>query len=52
MGEACGKLRREERCSVLSGKPEGERLCEGCRYRWKVNIKMGIKEIGGVHGLD
>jgi hypothetical protein len=52
MGGACGTPRREEKYRVLSGKPEGERLCEGCRHRWEGNIKMCIKEIGGVHGLD
>ena len=43
---------REEKYRVLGGKPEKERLWEGCRHRWEVNIKMGMKEIVGVHGLD
>ena len=45
-------FRRKEGYRVVGGNPEGERMCEGWRHRWEVDIKMCIKEIGGVHGLD
>ena len=31
---------------VLVGKPEGKRPFGRPRYRWKDNIKMGLKEVG------
>ena len=28
------------------GKPEGMRLLERSRHRWKDNIKIGVREVG------
>ena len=35
---------------VLVGKPEGKRPLERPRSRWKGNIKMDLKEVGGGFG--
>jgi len=32
---------------VLVGKPEGKRPLGRPRHRWKDNIKMGLREVGG-----
>jgi len=32
--------------SVLVGKPEGRRLFERPRHRWKDNIKMDLQKVG------
>jgi len=42
MGEGRGVHR------VLVGKPEGKRPLGRPRHRWKDNIKMDIREFGGV----
>ena len=44
----------ERRCAytVLVGKPERRRPLERPRRRWDNNIKMNIREVGWVHGLD
>jgi hypothetical protein len=36
--------------SVLVGKPEGKRPLGRPRRRWQDNIKMDLKEVGGVRG--
>jgi hypothetical protein len=41
MGEGRGVHR------VLVGKPEGNRPLGRPRFRWKDNIKMDLKEVGG-----
>ena len=33
---------------VLVGKPEGKRSLGRPRYRWEDNIKMDLREVGGV----
>ena len=33
---------------VLEGKPEGKRPLRRSRRRWQDNIKMDLKEVGGV----
>ena len=40
----------ERRCvhRVLAGKPEGKRLLGRPRRRWENNIKMDLREVGGV----
>jgi hypothetical protein len=45
MGEGRGVYR------VLVGKPEGKRPLGRPRFRWEVNIKMGIQEVG-CGGMD
>jgi hypothetical protein len=40
MGEVTGVYR------VLVGKPEGKRLLGRPRYRWEVNSKMDLQEVG------
>ena len=37
---------------VLMGKPEGRRSLGTSSRRWEDNIKMGLREVGGGHGLD
>jgi len=44
MGEGRGVNR------VLVGKPEGKRPIGRPRRRWKDNIKMDFREVGGVVG--
>jgi len=44
MGEGRGVYR------VLVGKPEGKRSLGRPRFRWEDNIKMDLKEVGGVCG--
>jgi hypothetical protein len=39
MGERRGAYR------VFVGKPEGKRQLERPRHRWKVNIKMDLREV-------
>jgi hypothetical protein len=46
MGEERGVHR------VLVGKSEGKRPLGRQRRRWEDNIKMDLKEVGGVVGLD
>jgi hypothetical protein len=36
---------------VLVGKPEGKWSLGGPRRRWEDNIKMDLKEVGGVVGI-
>jgi hypothetical protein len=42
---ACISQRRKAHRAVL-GKPEGEKLLRGSRYRWEDNVKMDFKETG------
>ena len=44
MGEDRGVLR------VLVGKPSGKRPLGRPRRRWEDNIKMDLREVGGVRG--
>jgi len=46
MGGACGEGRSVHR--VLVGKPEGKSPLGRPRRRWEDNIKMGLREVGGV----
>jgi hypothetical protein len=46
MGERRGAYR------ALVGKPEGRRPLGRPRRRWEDNIKMGLREVAGEHGLD
>ena len=53
MGGAYGTYGgREGVGRVLVGKPEGERPLGRPRRRWEDNIKMDLREVGGVRGLD
>jgi len=48
MGGTCGAYGGGERCAtVLVGKPEGKRPLGRPRRRWKDNIKMDLREVGG-----
>ena len=49
MGWACGAYGGGERCAqCFVGKPEGKRPLEKPRHRWEDNIKMDLREVGGV----
>jgi len=49
MGGACGKYGEGRGVHrVLVGKPEGKRPLGRPRRRWEVNIKMDLREVGGV----
>jgi hypothetical protein len=37
---------KKNTCTILIGKPEGDRAFGRYRSRWEDNIKMDIKEIG------
>jgi len=46
MGGACGAYGGGKRCVV--GKPEEKRPLGRPRRRWEDNIKMDLREVGGV----
>jgi hypothetical protein len=55
MGWACSTLWGEERRGAYGdsmGKPEGNSSLGRSRLRWEDNIKMGVLDVGWVHGLD
>jgi hypothetical protein len=49
MGRACSTYGEKQNiCRILVGKPEGKRPLGRPRRRWVDNIKMYLKEIGGM----
>ena len=48
MGGACGTYGGRDVPKVLVGKPEGKRPLGTARRRWEDNIKMDLREVGGV----
>ena len=49
MGGACGTYGEGRGVHrVLVGKPEGKRPLGRPRHRWEDNIKMDLREVGGV----
>ena len=53
MGGACSTYGGEEGClRDFGGYTCGKEATLRPRRRWKVNIKVGLKEVGWGHGLD
>jgi hypothetical protein len=55
MGRACSDFGgKRDACTILVGKPEGERPLARPTHRWEHNIKMDLGELGwGVmHWID
>ena len=53
MGWACGTYgKTRDACTVLVGKPEGKRQLGKPKGLWRNNIKMNLKEIYCVRGVD
>jgi hypothetical protein len=52
MGRECSTYVREERCTGLVGKAEERRPVARPRLTWEDNIKIDLREVEWMHGVD
>jgi hypothetical protein len=53
VGRACGMHGRGmKRVQCIVGQPEGKRTLERKRHRWEDGIKMDLREVSWVCGVD